>query len=416
MRHDAPTDPTEVPSLESGHGGHSTGPGALGLQWIQRVERTAGARYKDRIARGRTWARGGRVQDLWFAPGLANARVVDYDTFDVTVRVNVFVETAWERAMDDLLGNLRAVGAIVEGEVTPELWARFEGMGMPLLPAAREIEGQCGCDDFAVPCAHVAALHHVLAEALDAEPLLLLGLRGRPREQTLASLRRRWGDREPPRVSDVDTGAPPAARDWFRSPAPLPPMSFSFRGSESAPLGLSELGPAPGRVDLDRSLRPLYEAGARVAREWAQRTVERSSPSRRRARPEPTLVERLPADSPPAAIEVSADVPSIAGPSTKDLGAPGLPESEERVMSTVKERPASQGGQFSTADLAFPVVSNLTERIIDHLASVQSAKSIEIARAIGVPMIDVRAELIALEKIGIVVRTGQTRGTQWWLG
>ena len=36
--------------------------------------------------------------------------------------------------------------------------------------------------------------------------------------------------------------------------------------------------------------------------------------------------------------------------------------------------------------------------------------------SLDVPVLVVRQELLDLEKLGIVYRTGQTRGTRWWLG
>ena len=63
-----------------------------------------------------------------------------------------------------------------------------------------------------------------------------------------------------------------------------------------------------------------------------------------------------------------------------------------------------------------PTIPGITELLVDLLASLESAKSKELAMRLEVPMVDVRAELLELEKLGIVYRTGQTRGTRWWLG
>ncbi len=54
--------------------------------------------------------------------------------------------------------------------------------------------------------------------------------------------------------------------------------------------------------------------------------------------------------------------------------------------------------------------------MVDALAEAQCAKSKELAERIGANALDVRRELLELEKLGIVYRTGQTRGTRWWLG
>ena len=58
----------------------------------------------------------------------------------------------------------------------------------------------------------------------------------------------------------------------------------------------------------------------------------------------------------------------------------------------------------------------LTEKLVDLLAEMKSAKSSELAGRLDVDKRAVRNELIALEKLGIVYRTGATRGTRWHLG
>ena len=40
----------------------------------------------------------------------------------------------------------------------------------------------------------------------------------------------------------------------------------------------------------------------------------------------------------------------------------------------------------------------------------------KLADAVKANILDVRQELLELEKLGIVYRSGQTRGTRWWLG
>ena len=40
----------------------------------------------------------------------------------------------------------------------------------------------------------------------------------------------------------------------------------------------------------------------------------------------------------------------------------------------------------------------------------------DLADRLDATVADVRAELLELEELGLVYRTGQTRGTRWWLG
>lgn len=58
----------------------------------------------------------------------------------------------------------------------------------------------------------------------------------------------------------------------------------------------------------------------------------------------------------------------------------------------------------------------LTEELVNRLSEVDCARSQDLADQIGASVLEVRQELIELERLGIVYRTGNTRGTRWWLG
>ena len=62
-----------------------------------------------------------------------------------------------------------------------------------------ELGASCGCDHWADPCAHALAVLYHLAWVVDADPLVLLQLRGLPRDELLARLHARTGA-----GSDVD--------------------------------------------------------------------------------------------------------------------------------------------------------------------------------------------------------------------
>lgn len=368
--------PSRLKAPEDGIVSSQRPQGKLGRRWLGLVEEH-GREYLDRIARGRSWARGGRVRDLWFAPGIANAEVVGAEgPCQVSVRVNDFEQVDWDTALDVLGRDLRHIAALMEGELPDTLLGAFAEAGVSMLPDANELDVRCTCDDFATPCAHAAAVHHVLADALDGEPFLLLTLRGRPREQVLAGLRHLWGD--PDSIHDLGGASDeePIGGDWMRSPQPLPPIAFSFSGTGGTP-GLRELGPPPGEGDLERALGPLYDAGAHAALELALREVAETTARRPRirilARPQ----------------ETEMPITDDASPHRRNVPA------------------EAAGGQEG---------GTLAERLVDALAQVENARSKELAEQLGTSLVEVRQELLELEKMGIVYRTGQTRGTRWWLG
>jgi hypothetical protein len=63
----------------------------------------------------------------------------------------------------------------------------FRATGLSLFPAsARELDMDCTCPDLEVPCKHIAAVFYLLAEDFDDDPFLILGWRGREKDDLLA--------------------------------------------------------------------------------------------------------------------------------------------------------------------------------------------------------------------------------------
>jgi hypothetical protein len=287
----------------------------------------------------------------------------------VTIRVRVLDDKQWNRVVTVLRRNLRHIASMMEGQLPEELLTLDN---LDMFPRPDEIEADCECVDYRMPCAHMVAAHYVIGDALDGDPFSLLTLRGRTREQLMAALRRSWGDPKPMGTTTSRAADTPTDADWTCSPEPLVRPKFRFRQPETEAVGLRALGPPPGGADLGRALGPLYVAGARAAHALALRDA--APPTTRRPRPHAAAV--------------------VTPLTTR------RPEPTE--MAEFADDPSTE--------------STLTELLVDLLAKRESAKSKEIASALDVPMVDVRSELLQLEKLGIVYRTGQTRGTRWWLG
>jgi uncharacterized Zn finger protein len=345
----------------------------LGERWIQ-VFKTLRSSHHTQLARGRTLARAGRVRDLWFAPGIAHAEVVtSREVFRVSIRVRVFEDNEWTRLIKLLKNNLFTIACMLEGRLPQIIVERLESRSIQLIPKFEEVDGSCECSDFRMPCAHMAAVHNVLADALDGDPFLLLTLRGRDREQILTQLRRSWGDRTPLAVTGELSEEIPEEDDWETSPEPLTPLMVSVAPAESNIIGLRSLGPPPGQVHLVPTLSPLYNAGASAAYELAM------------AEP-PSGYREIP------------------------------PYGWVREWTGETPRPVRPRHLHPNAADSDSAVADFTGRLVDLLSELGSAKSKDIAVRLKIPMMEVRQELLELEKLGIVYRTGQTRGTLWWLG
>lgn len=338
------------------------GAGWLLDRWEQMLtgfESTHGAR----LSQGRNLARTQRVRGLWLSPGVASAQVIAEDAFNVSLRFRVFTDREWRRVLDRLLGDLTLLGALLDGRLEQAFVDSLAQDGLHLLPRVEDLDGDCDCEDYMLPCAHMAAVHHIVAAALDGQPNLLFTLRGRPPAQWLAEIRRAWGDAREPSLPPWDELPPPADKDgWSRSPTPLPEPDFRFKPAEHVGVGLRALGPAPGDIDLLQALGSLYEAGANAALEMA------------------------------------------------------LTDDTETERDDTRVRAFKQQVQRPEAANAGASRPGLTKAIVDLLAQQECVRSKDLASELDLDIVEVRNELLELEKLGIVYRTGQTRGTRWWLG
>jgi len=161
-----------------------------GQRWIEALERMS-RDYLNRLGRGRSYARAGRVHDMHIEPGLVSARVTgsDSEPYKVTLRVAMLPPASWKKAIEAMSQQAVFAAELLSGQMPQDINQTFRAAGHSLFPAKqREIETDCSCPDWANPCKHVAAVHYVLGEAFDKDPFLLFELRGRTRQQVLGAL------------------------------------------------------------------------------------------------------------------------------------------------------------------------------------------------------------------------------------
>ena len=247
-----------------------------GKRWIEALERIS-ADYSSRLARGRTYARAGRVHDLSIAPGLVGARVTGSrrSPYRVSLRIAVLSPAAWDAAVVAMGEQAVFAAELLAGRMPNEIDEAFRAAGASLFPAAAgDLETDCSCPDWANPCKHVAATHYVLGEAFDKDPFLLFELRGRGRDDVLAALRRLRGAVEPhsaPAIATVSVaGSDPAELERLR--APVAHLRFAFDPPASPGALLRQLGDPPSwRLDESPAdlLAAAHGAAATLARTLA---------------------------------------------------------------------------------------------------------------------------------------------------
>jgi uncharacterized Zn finger protein len=198
----------------------------------------------NRMPRGLEYATSGQVTDLVLMPGEARARAQGRMAapYEIRIRVRPFTDEEWDRVLDVISAHVGRAAALLDGELPPEIAQDVACTGLDLVPGVAEVGPRCTCPDDAEPCKHSAGACFLVADALDADPFVLLLLRGRTRDEVLAALRARRRAAEPgpsgerPEAAQ-DTGVD--ARETFaawpkRGPVPAPPLPPAHAGHPSA--------------------------------------------------------------------------------------------------------------------------------------------------------------------------------------
>jgi len=237
--------------------------GAIGVTWwsTRFIEMLETCGMGSRLARGRAYARKGQVIDLHVASGSVSAHVQGSRKrpYQVRIGLRTFDKAEWLTVADEMASNAWYAAKLLSGEMPQDIEELFAGAGLSLFPtSSRELQMDCSCPDWEVPCKHIAAVFYLLAEAFDNDPFLILAWRGRDQTTLLelvaskrpTALSAAPGREEAlsDRLGDFFTGgelAPPPAlpRAGLGALSQLPPLEVSVQGM---PL-----------VDV---LRPVYEA------------------------------------------------------------------------------------------------------------------------------------------------------------
>ncbi|RSS13294.1 hypothetical protein EF914_32870 [Streptomyces sp. WAC05458] len=209
-----------------------------GNAWVAALEE--GALDSARLARGRVYAERGTVDAITVTPGLVLAYVQGSRPrpYRVQVRLRTLGDGDWEAFLDVAVERPGHIAALLDKELPHSL----ADCGVPLLPGPGDLAPQCSCPDSGHPCKHAAALCYQTARLLDADPFVLLLLRGRGERTLLDDLSRRNAAR-----------SARAAQD--RGPAPLP----GVRASEALAARTPPL-PAPLPVPPHPEQPPAYPA------------------------------------------------------------------------------------------------------------------------------------------------------------
>jgi uncharacterized Zn finger protein len=167
-----------------------------GKAWVRAVEEAAYA--EDDLRAGRALSRQAAVGGISLGRGRMVAAVSDAaGLWTVDCRLPLLDGSGTAALVEVVAAIAGRVGALLAGDLPHDLVEHADEAGAELLPFGGEIEATCTCDAWVDPCAHALAVLYQVTWLLEADPLVLLHLRGLPREELLARLHARRPTQDP---------------------------------------------------------------------------------------------------------------------------------------------------------------------------------------------------------------------------
>jgi len=183
--------------------------GAIGETWWSRrwVDVLESFGMGTRLIRGRSYARQGQVLSIDIMPGQVKAQVQGSypQPYNVKIQLKPLSDQDWDEVTDVMAEQALFAAKLLAGEMPTNIEEAFAEVKLTLFPASEvDLRTDCSCPDWANPCKHIAAVYYILAERFDQDPFLIFKLRGRSKEEIIATLReKRNAEMEPARGQDA---------------------------------------------------------------------------------------------------------------------------------------------------------------------------------------------------------------------
>ncbi len=146
-----------------------------GKRWCKHLESFSD--YRNRLPRGRSYARHGAVCDLAIRAGRVDALVVGTRLYHVAIRIQKLKPAVWKSIKARCTGQIGSVIELLQGRLSDQVMAVVTDRNRGLFPTPSQIEFDCDCPDWAGMCKHVASVLYGVGNRLDDSPELLFLLR-----------------------------------------------------------------------------------------------------------------------------------------------------------------------------------------------------------------------------------------------
>lgn len=233
-----------------------------GRAWVRAMEDTA--LDLRQLKAGRKYAAAGLVGSITVSPGGIAAVVDDADggPFRTELRLAVLSEADWTQFLDRVASRAGHLAALLDRDMPHDLVTAADDAGVHLLPGIGDLDPECDCPGWELPCRHAAALSFQASWLLDADPFVLLLMRGKGEREIREELESRTAPKAELVVENRTPGVLPDLAEFAPSGAPsipaapgVPAEAFALLAANAAVQARAVLAgePWPGRrVDTVR--------------------------------------------------------------------------------------------------------------------------------------------------------------------
>lgn len=143
--------------------------------------------YENRMPRGRSYFRAGKVMNLAIARGTVTATVAGTNIYDVRISITPLAAAAWKRLRQRCQGQIGGLMELLSGTLSEAVMREVTDLEHGLFPGPRDMKLSCSCPDYAGLCKHIAAALYAVGSRLDHSPALLFTLRGVDPQEMIAT-------------------------------------------------------------------------------------------------------------------------------------------------------------------------------------------------------------------------------------
>ena len=171
-----------------------------GSEWLKALTHID---YANRIPRGAAYARQGAVESVVVKGNVITAKVSGRrpTPYKVTIKIPAFSRTGINRLMVMLMKKPALISKLLNRELDPEILDICKYLGLQVFPQKwDDLEMNCSCPDWAVPCKHLAAVIYMMSREIDNDPFLVFSMHG---VDLIGELKKRGADIEEAKVLAV---------------------------------------------------------------------------------------------------------------------------------------------------------------------------------------------------------------------